>query len=104
LYFGKGKFGGKKFTWQKSESTLQKRFFPIFSMCVLTHEIFSMSLTYERKRHQFAFFKVQYSKIIALGISFCLIMILKIFKCALMERFIEGRWDPLSGIFHLREH
>ncbi len=26
-FFGKGKFGGKKFTWQKSESTLQRRFF-----------------------------------------------------------------------------
>jgi hypothetical protein len=29
LYFGKGKFGGKKFTLQKSESTLQKSFCPI---------------------------------------------------------------------------
>jgi hypothetical protein len=27
LYFGKGNFGGKKFTWEKSESTVQSRFF-----------------------------------------------------------------------------
>jgi hypothetical protein len=27
LYFRKGKFGGKNFTWQKSDTALQRRFF-----------------------------------------------------------------------------
>jgi hypothetical protein len=30
LYFGKGKFGGKKFTLQKSEFYFAKEFFPFF--------------------------------------------------------------------------
>jgi hypothetical protein len=30
LYFGKGKFGGKKFTLQKSEFYFAKEFFPSF--------------------------------------------------------------------------
>jgi hypothetical protein len=29
LYFGKGKFGGKKFTLQKSEFYFAKEFFPL---------------------------------------------------------------------------
>jgi hypothetical protein len=30
LYFGKGKFGGKKFTLQKSEFYFAKEFFPLY--------------------------------------------------------------------------
>jgi hypothetical protein len=32
LYFGKGKFGGKKFTLQKSEFYFAKEFFPFFML------------------------------------------------------------------------
>jgi hypothetical protein len=38
LYFGKGKFGGKKFTLQKSEFYFAKEFFP-FSIRVWAAEI-----------------------------------------------------------------